>query len=79
MVSRGLQDRHAQRMAGDLATIDLTGAIADPTEEEEEAAAGATGGGRRGAVDEDEGMEEDADKEIHAFEVDPTQASAVDE
>ena len=74
MVSRGLQDRGAQRMAGDLVTIDLTGAAADPTEEEEEAAAGAAGGGKKGAADEDEGMEEDADKELHAFEVDPAQA-----
>ena len=60
-------------MAGDLVTIDLTGAAGGPTDEEEEAAAAAAGGSRRGALDDDEGMEEDADKELHAFEVDPAQ------
>ena len=76
VVSRGLRDRGAQRMASGLATVDLTGGAPDPTEEEEEAAAGATGGAsREGAIvlDDDDEPHEDPSKELHAFEVDPAQ------
>ncbi len=79
VVSRGLRDRGAQRMASGLATVDLTGGAPDPTEEEEEAAAGATGGASRaGAIvlDDDDEPHEDPNKELHAFEVDPAQVRA---
>ena len=79
VVSRGLQDRGAQRMASGLATVDLTGGATDPTEEEEEAAAGVTGGASRAGaivIDDDDEPQEDPDKELHAFEVDPTQVCA---
>ena len=79
VVSRGLRDRGAQRMASGLATVDLTGGAPDPTEEEEEAATGATGGASRaGAIvlDDDDEPHEDPDKQLHAFEVDPAQVRA---
>ena len=76
VVSRGLHDRGAQRMASGLATVDLTGSATDPTEEEEEAAAAMAGGASRaGAIilDDDDEPHEDPNKELHAFEVDPAQ------
>ena len=79
VVSRGLRDRGAQRMASGLATVDLTGGAPDPTEEEEEAAAGVPGGtSRAGAIvlDDDDEPHEDPSKELHAFEVDPAQVRA---
>jgi len=79
VVSRGLRDRGAQRMASGLATVDLTGGAPDPTEEEEEAAAGGAGGASRaGAIvlDDDDEPLEDPNKELHAFEVDPAQVRA---
>lgn len=69
VVSSGIHDRGAQRMAGALETINLTG---DGDDDEETNATAEAEAGR-----DEEGLAEDPSKKLHSFEIYPAQVCPV--